>query len=225
MAASLAFIVPVLNEQGHIGDLLRRLKRDFPGSELIVVDGGSGDRTVARAMPLCDQLLLCEAGRAVQMNLGGHCAASDYLCFLHADSIPGVSMSQLRAYLADGPAWGFCRVALSGRRPVFRLIEWLANLRSSLTGVATGDQMLFMRRDVFDQTGGFEPIPLMEDVACSKRLRRLARPVVVREPVLTSSRRWEERGVVRTVLSMWGLRLAYFAGVSPRRLWRFYYGG
>ncbi len=225
MGASFAFILPVLNEQGRIAALLRRLRRDFPDSQLIVVDGGSSDRTVASAMPLCDQLLLCEAGRAVQMNLGGRCATRDYLCFLHADSQPGVSMGRLRSYLADNPAWGFCRVALSGRRPVFRLIEWLMNLRSTLTGVATGDQMLFMRRDVFEQTGGFEPIPLMEDVACSKRLRRLARPVVVREPVLTSSRRWEERGVVKTVLIMWGLRLAYFAGVSPWRLWRFYYGG
>jgi rSAM/selenodomain-associated transferase 2 len=221
---SIAFIIPVLNEQRRIATLLGRLRARFPDSELIVVDGGSVDRTVAEAMPLCTRLLVGEAGRASQMNLGGLTTGADYLCFLHADSLPEFDDDRLQQYLAVGPLWGFVRVRLDGARAVFRVIEWFMNQRSRLTGVATGDQMLFLQRAVFAETGGFDPIPLMEDVAYSKRLRRLARPLVIAESVVTSSRRWERRGVVRTVLAMWGLRLAYFAGVSPRRLWQYYYG-
>jgi rSAM/selenodomain-associated transferase 2 len=224
MAASVSFVIPVLNEQDRIAGLLGELRERFPDSELTVVDGGSADRTVAAALPLCTRLLIGEPGRAAQMNLGGRASNADYLCFLHADSLPGMSAGQLQACLAGAPLWGFCRVRLSSPRRVFRLIEWFMNVRSRLTAVATGDQMLFLRRDVFERSGGFDPIPLMEDVAYSKRLRRLGRPLMIAEPVLSSSRRWEQRGVVWTVLSMWGLRLAYFAGVSPRRLWHCYYG-
>jgi len=224
MAARVGFVIPVLNEQDRIADLLRHLRRQFPDSELIVVDGGSVDRTVAEALPLCTRLLIGEPGRAAQMNLGARTAAADYLFFLHADSLPGISADGLQAYLAGEPAWGFCRVRLSSGRRIFRLIEWCMNARSRLTRVATGDQLLFLRRALFDASGGFDPIPLMEDVAYCKRLRRQVRPLVIREPVLSSSRRWEQRGVVRTVVSMWGLRLAYFIGVSPDRLWHYYYG-
>ena len=220
----IAFIIPVLNEQDRIATLLTRLRAAFPDSELIVVDGGSVDRTVAEALPLCTRLLMGEAGRASQMNLGGRTAGADYLCFLHADSMPQVSHDRLQEYFAKRPLWGFFRVRLDGAGTAFRVIEWFMNQRSRLTGVATGDQLLFLRRAVFEHTGGFDEIPLMEDVAYSKRLRRLAHPLVITEPVVTSSRRWQQRGVVRTVLSMWGLRLAYFAGVSPHRLWQHYYG-
>lgn len=219
----IAFIIPVLNEQDRIATVLSRLRASFPGSELIVVDGGSVDRTVPEAMPLCTRLLMGEAGRANQMNLGGRATGADYLCFLHADSMPQLSNDRLQEYFATRPLWGFFQVRLDGTSAAFRVIEWFMNWRSRLTAVATGDQMLFLQRAVFEQTGGFDPIPLMEDVAYSKRLRRLARPLVIAEPVVTSSRRWQQRGVLRTVLSMWGLRLAYFAGVSPRRLWQYYY--
>ena len=224
MAVTVGFVIPVLNEQDRIAALLGYLREHFPDSELTVVDGGSRDRTVAAALPLCTRLLLGDPGRAAQMNLGRRSTNTDYLCFLHADSVPGVSAGQLQARLASGPAWGFCRVRLSSPRPVFRVIEWFMNLRSRLTSVATGDQMLFLERAVFEHSGGFDDIPLMEDVAYSKRLRRLAPPLVIAEPVLSSSRRWEQRGVLRTTLAMWALRLAYCAGVSPSRLWRYYYG-
>ena len=114
---------------------------------------------------------------------------------------------------------------LTGGKRVFRLIEYCMNLRSRVTRIGTGDQMLFLRREVFQQTGGFDDIPLMEDVAYCKRLRRSASPLLVTEPVVTSSRRWEEQGVCSTIMKMWTLRLAYFLGVSPRRLWRHYYAG
>ena len=219
-----SFVIPVLDEALGISTLLCDLRERYPGCEIIVVDGGSSDQTVAQAMPLCDQLLIGEAGRAGQMNLGAQVATSEYLMFLHADSCPGISAVRLERLLQDQPGWGFCQVRLSGTRPVFRVIEWAMNLRSRLSRVGTGDQMLFLRRELFLQTGGFDPIPLMEDVAYCKRLRRVGRPKVIAEPVTTSSRRWEEHGVARTVLRMWLLRLAYFFGVSPSSLWRYYYG-
>jgi rSAM/selenodomain-associated transferase 2 len=225
MAASIGFVIPVLNEETVITGLLADLRARYPDAEITVVDGGSSDGTVTASLPMCTQLLIGEPGRAAQMNLGASGSRSDYLFFLHADSRPGVSAEQLQACLRDRPQWGFCRVRLSGSRRIFRLIEWFMNKRSSLTSVATGDQMLFARREVFESSGGFAPIPLMEDVAFCKRLRRLSRPCIVQQPVLTSSRRWEKQGVARTVLSMWGLRLAYVMGVSPERLWRHYYGG
>lgn len=220
----LSFVIPVLNEERGIGELLLNLRRSYPDSELIVVDGGSSDKTVALAMPRCDQLLIAQPGRAEQMNLGGSVARGECLCFLHADSHPLVSTQHLLQRLAGSTGWGFCRVRLSGNSWIFRVIEWCMNQRSRITRVATGDQMLFLQRELFEQTGGFDPIPLMEDVAYSKRLRKIGPPVFIDEPVETSSRRWEQRGVMKTVLQMWLLRLAYFSGVSPQRLWRYYYG-
>ena len=223
MGARVSFIIPVLNEQATVASLLCDLRRRYGLSEIIVVDGGSADSTVEIAMPLCDQLLLGERGRGQQMNLGGKVATSPYVFFLHADTRPGIASSQLSVCLAQNPRWGFCRVRLGGERGSFRVIEWFMNLRSRLTSVATGDQMLFMETSLFQQVGGFDPIPLMEDIALCKKLRRLARPTIIPEPVLTSSRRWEERGVVATVARMWLLRLAYFVGVSPETLGCYYY--
>lgn len=221
---AVSFVIPVLDEEARIADLLRGLRRRLPGSQLIVVDGGSQDRTVAAALPHCDQLLLSEQGRARQMNLGGRAASGAYLFFLHADTQPGLSEAELDMNLRDLPDWGFCRVRLSGEQRAFRVIEWFMNQRSRLTGVATGDQMFFISRAFFEQTGGFDDIPLMEDVAYCKRLRRLARPKIIDQPVLTSSRRWEEGGILLTVMRMWLLRLAYVLGISPVTLWRHYYG-
>lgn len=220
----LSFIIPVLNEGRVIDGLLRRLRAHYPSAELLVVDGGSADDTVARAAPLCDRLLTSVPGRALQMNCGAGLARGDYLLFLHADSVPTASPMQLDSLLASEPSWGFCLVRLDGKEWVYRCIGGCMNWRSRLTRIATGDQMLFVRRDVFRATGGFDPIPLMEDVAYCKRLRIMAPPLIIPQPVQTSSRRWRSRGVLRTVLQMWGLRLAYFFGVSPQRLWRSYYG-
>lgn len=224
MAPRISIIIPVLNEAARIGAVLTCLRDRFPDAELLVVDGGSDDETVRSAMRHCDRLLLGERGRARQMNLGGRASAGEYLLFLHADTLPEFSQQYLSGALADGPAWGFCPVRLDGSRRAFRVIEWFINRRSRLTRIATGDQMLFLRRDVFEHCGGYEPLPLMEDVALCKRLRGEAPPRVLDRPVVTSSRRWEEGGVVRTVLLMWSLRLAYFLGASPQRLVRHYRG-
>ena len=224
MSVGVSFVIPVLNEEAAVVDLLSDLRARYPGSELIVVDGGSDDRTVPLALPLCDQLLLADTGRARQMNLGGQVACRTYVCFLHADSRPGVSAAALDKCFRAGPAWGFCRVRLSGERRFFRVIEWCMNQRSRLTSVATGDQMVFVKKTIFDESGGFDDVLLMEDVAYCKHLRRSHVPAIIQTPVVTSSRRWEEGGIIQTVLRMWLLRLAYFLGVAPATLWRYYYG-
>lgn len=226
VAPSLSLIIPVLNEAATIGrqlQALQPLRRQ--GCEIIVVDGGSSDNTCAMARPCCDQLIVAGKGRARQMNAGAAVASAPWLLFLHADTRLPASIPDCLLALKTRPVqWGFFVVKLSGERWPFRVIEAAMNLRSRITAVSTGDQGLFVRRELFAQCGQFADIPLMEDVAISKRLRKIAKPLVWPDPVLTSSRRWEQRGIVRTVLLMWSLRLAYYLGVSPQRLVQVYYG-
>ena len=224
MSASVAFVIPVLNEAAGIAAVLKTLNQRYPDAAICVVDGGSSDATVKQVLSCNTQLLLGEPGRSSQMNLGGFACAADYLVFLHADTVPGCSWQELQDILATRPEWGFCRVRLSGSSVSFRVIEWFMNQRSTLTRVATGDQMLFVRSDVFTSLEGFAALPLMEDIELSKRLRKRSAPAIVNTPALTSSRRWEQAGVVRTVLTMWAMRLAYVCGASPQVLARYYHG-
>ncbi len=214
----------MLNEQDGITGLLSTIADNFPSAQIIVVDGGSTDKTVIRALPLAHLLLTSVPGRSRQMNLGANASATDYLIFLHADSLPSFDETVLSKALSGAPVWGFCRARLSGERWAFRVIEWAMNTRSALTSIATGDQMLFVRREQLLGMGGYADIPLMEDIELCKRLRASAGPSLIQQAVLTSSRRWESKGVIATVIHMWCLRLAYFFGVSPHRLWRSYYG-
>jgi rSAM/selenodomain-associated transferase 2 len=220
----ISFVIPTLNEGAGINGMLQTLAQDYPGAERIVVDGGSSDDTAAEVLASGAVLLRSEPGRARQMNIGADAASGDYIFFIHADTRPPAIPQSLTSVLDSIPQWGFARIRLSGDGVALRVIEWSINLRSRLTRVATGDQMLFVRADLFARLGGFATIPLMEDVELSKRLRRTAAPVIIAAPVETSSRRWRERGIVRTVLQMWALRLAYYCGVHPDRLWRHYYG-
>lgn len=225
MNPAYSFIIPMRNEEGVIGPLLADLKNRFAGCELIVVDGESTDRGISEALSVADVVLLGAPGRAAQMNLGAACARGNYLLFLHADTRPCFSLRQFQQAMSQSPGWGFCRVSLSGSHRALRLVEWAMNLRSRLTRVATGDQLMFVSRALFHEARGFASLPLMEDVELSKRLRRTARPLMLDAKVCTSSRRWEENGILRTVLTMWWLRFLYLCGVSPTRLWRLYYGG
>lgn len=216
-----SIIIPALNEAAGIARTLAPLQCAREGGhEVILVDGGSGDGTPERAAPLADQVLSSAPGRARQMNAGAAIAAGDVLLFLHADTrLPDGGLEHVAAALAKGHRWGRFDVRLSGPHPLLRLVERMMNLRSRLTGIATGDQAMFMTREAFEGVGGFPDIPLMEDIAISKTLKtRFGRPACLRGPAVTSSRRWEQGGVVRTILLMWRLRLAYFLGADPAHL-------
>ena len=195
------------------------------GHEVIVVDGGSDETILKPLRELADRFLETRRGRALQMNQGASLAVGDFLLFLHVDTLlPENAPILIEHAMGNSSAtWGRFDVRLSGELLIFRIIERAISVRSHLTGVVTGDQALFVRRSVFEQVAGYATIPLMEDVELSKRLRRISWPVRIREPVITSSRRWEQRGIVNTVVLMWWLRLLYFLGVSPKRLIKQYY--
>ena len=216
----LSIIIPALNEAGGIETMLTQLQAlRAQGHEVILVDGGSVDATVALATPLADCTLSATRGRAAQMNAGAAVARAEVLWFLHADTqITMHSAHCIIRALRAGEGWGRFDIRLSGTQPLLRVVESLINWRSRLSGIATGDQGLFVSRALFEQVGGFPDLPLMEDVELSKRLKRIAPPHCLREVVQTSSRRWEQRGVMRTILLMWSLRLAHYFGVPAERL-------
>jgi len=220
----ISVIIPALNEAATLGATLGPLQRwRETGHELLLVDGGSGDNTRSIAAPLVDGVLQSEKGRAQQMNAGARAARGEVLLFLHADSCLPEDADRWVLQALEYRPWGRFDVRLSGQHWLLRLVERMMNWRSCLTGIATGDQAIFLERKLFDELGGFPGLPLMEDIALSKRLRRRAgRPACIRRPLTTSSRRWEENGIVRTILLMWRLRLAYFLGVPPQQLARHY---
>jgi rSAM/selenodomain-associated transferase 2 len=216
-----SIIIPVLNEAEHIVANLRQLKIAQSGEyEIIVVDGGSSDDSVALARECADSVIVSTKGRAVQMNAGAAQASADVLLFLHADTVLPENITDL--LVPGNVVWGWFDVRLSGQQFMFRIIERMMNLRSRLTSVATGDQALFVSRTLFNKAGGYPEIALMEDVALSKALRKFARPVILQQRVITSSRRWQERGIFNTIILMWLLRTLYYFGVSPSRLEKIY---
>ncbi len=220
--------MPVLNEVQELAPCLLPLQAPRRrGCELIVVDGGSDDGTPEQAAALVDRVLVGERGRARQMNAGAAAARGETLWFLHADSRPPPDADRLiiDALKETGRVWGRFDVRLSGDRPTLRMVEMAMNQRSRLTGIATGDQGLFVTRDAFQRVGGFPDLPLMEDIALSGRLKRVSRPVCLSQRLVTSSRRWERDGVGRTIVLMWWLRLAYWLGADPRWLAKHYFGG
>ncbi len=225
---TLAVIVPVHVEP----DIDRQLDgiAALRPDELIVVEAGdvaTGGCLQAfaskKAHPTSVRILRAARGRALQMNAGAKQAKSDVLLFVHADTeLPANALTVVREAIAQGQVWGRFDVRLSGASTAFRVIEWTMNCRSALTGIATGDQAIFVRRDVFNMLGGFAPIALMEDIEMSSRLKWVASPHRLRASVTTSSRRWERDGVVRTVIKMWLLRSFFALGASPTLLARWY---
>lgn len=222
----LSIIVPVLNEAAIIRPALQALQGlRQAGVELIVVDGGSQDQTLSQAHGLADECLQVACGRARQMNAGAALASGQYLLFLHADTHLNATASQLCALFQHNKlSWGFFPARLSGHQKLLRIIEKFMNLRSRISSIATGDQCLYVRGDVFRSCGGFPEIALMEDIALCKKLRQQFRPEILPVRAVTSSRKWEEHGIIRTVVLMWRVRLAYFLGADPGRLAKVYYG-
>ena len=221
----LTIVVPTLNEAAGIAaalDALQPLRA--AGHEVVLVDGGSDDGTPALAAPRVDRVANAPRGRATQMNAGARLASGEVLLFLHADTrLPAhADRRVLDGLSGSGRAWGRFDVRIEGRHPLLGLVAAFMNARSRLTGIATGDQAIFVRRDAFATVGGFPPLALMEDIAISAALKRVSRPVCLHERVATSGRRWESRGVLRTILLMWWLRLRYFLGAPPERLAEIY---
>ena len=223
----LAIIIPVLNEAEVIGAAIARLADlRARGARVIVVDGGSRDDTIRRAAA-GDRVLTAARGRALQMNAGARAPEaldSDVLLFLHADTIlpPEADRVIFRALANSDRVWGRFDVAIAAdqarHEAALRLVAWFMNWRSRLTGIATGDQAMFVERSSFLALDGFAPIPLMEDIEFCRRARRLTRPIALPERASTSGRRWETNGILRTIMLMWRLRAAYYFGADPAQL-------
>lgn len=214
-----SIIIPALNEEKNIKSCLDALQLyRKQGNEIIVVDGGSADRTCEMAKALADHVVSSSAGRAKQMNTGAACAKYNTLWFIHADTlVPANAVEKIDAALKQYD-WGRFNVKLSGSHWFFRIIETMMNLRSCLTGIATGDHGIFVKREIFLSVKAYPEIPLMEDIELSTKLKKLSKPACLKEKLITSSRRWEDKGMMQTVFLMWKLRLLYFIGVSADKL-------
>jgi rSAM/selenodomain-associated transferase 2 len=226
MNATVSVIIPTLDESAHVTATLAPLQGiRRSGHEVILVDGGSRDDTCDLAASQVDRVVTGPRGRALQLNAGAREARGDTLVFLHADTL--ISPEAIAAFLDEYPlslrVWGRFDVRLSGSHFMFRVVENMMNIRSRLSGIATGDHAIFVRRETFEKIGGYPEIPLMEDVAICRRLKRESRPFCPSRHIVTSSRRWEEKGILKTILLMWRLRLAYAFGADPRDLARSYY--
>lgn len=222
---TLSVIIPALNEAEYIQSTLVPLQSmRARGVEVVLVDGGSDDETVSLARPFTDRVIRSARGRAQQMQAGVAISSGRVLWFLHADTrVPDNADQLILAALENGLfGWGRFDVTLSGGQVLLEAVAWMMNQRSRLTGIATGDQGIFVRRDIYDCIGGFQSIPLMEDIALSRALKQHSRPACIKQKIESSPRRWHKHGVTRTILSMWGLRLAYFLGVSPEQLAKYY---
>ncbi|MEO8144988.1 MAG: TIGR04283 family arsenosugar biosynthesis glycosyltransferase [Betaproteobacteria bacterium] len=218
--SKLSIVIPALNEAPVIEATLASLAPlRARGHEVVVADGGSEDATRALAAPLADRIVVAARGRAQQMNAGAAVASGDALLFLHADTRLPANADQLIFDAMKKNLWGRFDVVIEGRSTLLPVIASLMNLRSRLSGIATGDQAIFVRREAF---AGFPEIALMEDVAFSKAMKRRSPPACLRAKAVTSGRRWEQRGVLRTMVLMWRLRLAYFLGAAPDDLARRY---
>ncbi len=221
-----SIIIPVLNEEAAMRQNLPALQwARAQGHEIIVVDGGSQDESVQAATPLTDQIVSSPPGRAKQMNLGAKAATGDVYLFLHIDTLlPENGLSAICDHFNSRRyQWGRFDVRLSGSHPLFRIIERMMNWRSRVSGIATGDQAIFIARELFEKVNGFSDLPLMEDIDISRRLKRHSRPLCLKPNVITSSRRWEMGGIWRTVWLMWRLRWAYWLGADPAHLAQQYY--
>ncbi len=229
-ACKISIIIPVLNEQSNLSQLSTFLQSvQQQGHEVIIVDGGSHDNSLMISHQITPQVIISKRGRARQMNNGAAIADGDVLLFLHADTfLPAEALSSITSLFREKHSqpknlWGRFDVRLSNKRFVYRIIETMMNLRSCASSIATGDQAIFIEKNLFRFVQGYPEIALMEDIAISQQLKKIAKASCLKPKVITSSRRWETNGVVKTVLLMWRLRLYYYLGVAPDKLKRLYY--
>lgn len=221
-----SIIIPVLNEARSLPACLEALQPLRDRSEIIVVDGGSSDGTAIIATRLANQVVKTNKGRALQMNAGAEHANGDVLIFLHADTVlPDNAFALIEQQLARGDQWGRFDICLRGRPFMLKIVAFMMNRRSRWTGIATGDQVIFVTRQAFLHIGGYPDIALMEDIALSRLLKRIGPPICLSAKVTSSGRRWETFGVCRTILLMWSLRLRYFFGADPSELAELYQRG
>ncbi|MGZ8225749.1 MAG: TIGR04283 family arsenosugar biosynthesis glycosyltransferase [Methylococcaceae bacterium] len=221
-----SIIIPTLNEAKTIQDCLSALQLLRNRCELIVVDGGSADNTVALAEPLADQVINSPKGRARQMNSGAQQAIGDVFIFLHADTrLPENALPLIQQTINDKAQWGRFDIELTGEHFMLKVITFMMNLRSRLTGIATGDQVIFVARTAFERVGCYPDIPLMEDIALCKALKTISSPINLKAKVVSSGRRWEQFGIYKTILLMWSLRWRYFFGADPQLLATLYVRG
>jgi len=213
-------IIPTLNEEDILPKTLQSLQVvRQKGVELIVVDGGSEDATVSIAKQFADKVLSAEPGRAKQLNKGAEYAHGKLLVFLHADTcLPSGAYKTLVQYAVQDECWGRFKVALNRAGRAYRMIEMMMNSRSCLTSIVTGDHTMFVSKKLFEKVAGYPDIALMEDIAISKKLKKHQALICLKETVITSARRWQENGVVSTILLMWRLRFLYFLNRSPQKL-------
>mgnify|MGYP003632041394 FL=1 len=218
---SISIIVPMLNESSQLPDLLEHIiEYKKAGCDVILVDGGSSDQSAEQAEALGFTVLRSEKGRAIQMNTGAKSASSDILLFLHADTRLPEKADQIieRAFEDKNAQWGRFDITITGQAFMLKVVAWFMNHRSRLSSIVTGDQAVFIRRDLFEELGYFPVQALMEDIEFSKRLKGTCKPIALREKVHTSGRRWEQKGIWRTIFLMWSLRFAYWRGASAAEL-------
>ncbi len=217
--ADISIIIPTYNEEVGIETLLNKLQALRPQCELIIVDGGSEDNTVSLVSQHVDVVIHSDKGRALQMNVGAATAKAPIVLFLHADTfLPDNAIEQLKSAMEKGFVWGRFDIELTGSSRLLSIVAWSMNKRSRWTGIATGDQALFLDKPVFEQLGGFAEISLMEDIELTSRLRKLGKPYCSNSKVISSGRRWISFGIIKAILLMWSLRLRYFFGTDPDEL-------
>jgi rSAM/selenodomain-associated transferase 2 len=222
-AAKISIIIPAINEAGNIKEAIATIELS-KNIEVIVVDGGSQDDTVAIAQSLGVKVISSSAGRAAQMNAGAMAASGEILLFLHADTrLPTGFDAMIPIVLQQtGTVAGAFNLRIDASLLSLRWVEWGVNLRSRFCQMPYGDQAIFVTKQIFQEIGCFPELPIMEDFELIRRLKRTGRILIISVPVVTSARRWLQKGVLKTTLLNQIVIIAYLLGVSPKRIHSWY---